>query len=180
MTNEDERRKKRRPWWEDDLFENQLEAVRRMIAELMERLSDTTPEELFGSDTQEHLEEVMKELQKNPMVWGFSATIGPDGRMHLNPFGNLQAEGDTPKVKEEREPLVEVMNQEKAIIVIAEIPGVKEDDISLKIASKQVIIRVSTEDRKYAKTIELPAPVTEENAQIQYSNGILELKLQKI
>jgi HSP20 family protein len=177
LSPEDDRPEKRRRWWEDDeLFRTQFEAVKRMIEELMERLGDSAPEEVFD---EEKLEDMLRELQKSPMVWGFSAAVGPDGRVQLNPFGNVSAEGETPTVREEREPLVEVMDQEEAVIVVAELPGVAKDDIQLKLDEMRVTIRVDTPLRKYAKTIDLPAPVKWKRAKVNYTNGILELRLPK-
>ena len=176
MSPDDDRRDKRRRWWEDDdLFRTQFEAVKRMIEELMKQLGENAPDEL----DEESLKEMLGELQKNPMVWGFSAAVGPDGRVQLNPFGNVTATGQTPTVREEREPLVEVEDQDEAVMVIAELPGVAKDDIQLKLDDTRVTIRVDTPLRKYAKTIDLPAPVKWKRAKVNYTNGILELRLPK-
>jgi HSP20 family protein len=177
LSPDDDRREKRRRWWEDDeLFRTQFEAVKRMIEELMERLGDSAPE---GAIDEEKLEDMLREIQKSPMVWGFSAAAGPDGRVQLNPFGNVSPKGETPTLREEREPLVEVMDQDEAVIVVAELPGVAKDDIQLKLDETRVTIRVDTPHRKYAKTIDLPAPVKWKRAKVNYTNGILELRLPK-
>jgi HSP20 family protein len=179
MSSDDERRRKRPPWWDDDLFASQFDAIKRIVDELFERIGEEAPEDLLGPDAEEHLEEIMRELQKTPMIWGFSATIGSDGRIQMNPFGNVQADGDSTTVREERQPLIEVMNQENAIILIAELPGVKEDDILLTITETRITLRVDTTERKYAKTIDLPEPVDKDTAQVTYNNGILEINLTK-
>jgi HSP20 family protein len=177
LTSDDDRREKRRRAGDDDeLFRAQFEAVKRMIEELMERLGDGAPDALID---EEKLEDLLRGLQKSPMVWGFSAALGPDGRFQLNPFGNVSAKGETPTVREEREPLVEVMEQEDAIIVVAELPGVAKDDVDLKLEDARVTIHVDTPLRKYAKTIDLPAPVKWKRAKVNYTNGILELRLPK-
>lgn len=179
LSSDKDSRRKRKPWWEDDIFQTQFEAVKRMIEELMERLGDNVPEGLFTSDTEEQFEEILRELQKSPMVWGFSAAIGPDGRIQLNPFGNIKAKGTTPTVQEEREPLIEVLEQNDSIIIVAEIPGVEEDDINLTIGDISIAIHVDTPSRKYAKTIELPVPIKQDTAKTRYANGILEVHLEK-
>ena len=179
MSSDEDPRKKRRRWWDDDLFAAEFEAVKQMIDELMERLTSDESPELFDSKTQEQLEEMMREIHKSPMVWGFSASIGPDGNINLSPFGNLDAEGTKPVIKKEREPLIELLDQDDAIIIIAEIPGVDEDDIDLTITETQVTIRVDTKRRKYAKTLDLPTQIQRDGAQVNYANGILEVKLLK-
>lgn len=150
-----------------------------MIEELMERLGGSSSEDLFGTGT-EDMEELLRGLQENPMVWGFSATVGPDGRIRLNPFGNLSTEGSAPSVKNEREPLIEVMEQDGAIIIVAELPGVQKEDIKVIITETRVTIRVDTRRRKYFKTIDLPIPCKREVIQFTYANGILEIHLPKI
>ena len=62
---------------------------------------------------------------------------GPDGKPHISEFGNVKqgrVDGEQsvgPVVKDAREPLVDVMDAEKEIIVIAELPGVEKTDIDL-------------------------------------------------
>jgi HSP20 family protein len=177
LPSEDDRKKRRR-WWDED-FNNQFEAIQRMFEEIIKTFTDKSPEDLFGPDAQEQFEEILRELQKNPMVWGFSAAIGPDGRIKLNPFGNLNPQDAPPVVQEQREPLIEVMDQDEVIIIIAEIPGVKEEDIQLDISNNQVTINIDAPNRKYAKTIDLPATVNHEVAEVHYANGILEVQIPK-
>ncbi|MDO8055498.1 MAG: hypothetical protein Q6361_01435, partial [Candidatus Hermodarchaeota archaeon] len=93
MTPEDKDPKKRKHWWDDDSFNDQFDALQRMFEELMKMFSNIDPEDLFGTDSQEQIEEILEQLQKNPMVWGFSAALGSDGKISLNPFGNLNPEG---------------------------------------------------------------------------------------
>jgi HSP20 family protein len=179
MPTDDEDSKKRKRWWDDDSFDSQFQAIQRMFQELMKIFEDTDPEDLFGEDAQDRLEEMFEHLQKNPMVWGFSAALGPDGKMRLNPFGNLNPEGAPPVVREEREPLFEVMEQDEEIIIVTELPGVKREDILIKATDYSVIIQVETADRKYAKTIDLPASVETSTLKTSYNNGILEIQIQK-
>ncbi|MFX1474045.1 MAG: Hsp20/alpha crystallin family protein [Promethearchaeota archaeon] len=178
MPEDERRRKKLPPFWEDELFQSQFEAVKRMIEELMEKLDSTSSQDLFESDAVD-LEGLLRELQGNPMIWGFSVTADPDGRIRLNPFGNLSTEGSAPSVKNEREPLIEVMDQNGVFIIVAELPGVQKEDIQLTITETQVTIRVDTPKRKYFKVIDLSVPCKREVARFTYANGILEVHLQK-
>lgn len=178
MAEEDDRRKRKR-WWDDESTDTQFEALQRMFEEIMKMFSDVNPEDMFGPDAQHQLEEIFEQLQKNPMVWGFSAGIGPDGKMRLNPFGNLKPDGAPPVVRDEREPLIDVMEQDDEVIIIAELPGVKQDEIKVKVTDYNVTIQVESTKRKYAKDIDLPAPVNIESVKTSYNNGILEIQLQK-
>jgi HSP20 family protein len=179
MTPEDKDRKKRKHWWDDDSFDGQFDALQRMFEELMKMFSDIDSEDLFGTDSQEQLEEIFEQFQKNPMVWGFSAALGPDGKIRLNPFGNLNPEGPPPVARETREPLIDIMEQDKVVIIIAELPGVKRKELDITVSDYAVTIEVNNPERKYAKTIDLPAPVETESAKIDYNNGILEIEMKK-
>jgi len=179
MTSEDKDPKKRKRWWDDDSFTDQFDALQRMFEELMKMFADIDPEDLFGADSQEQIEDILEQFQKNPMVWGFSAALGPDGKIRLNPFGNLNPEGPPPVVRETREPLIDIMEQDDDIIIIAELPGIKRKDLDVKVSDYTVTIEVKNPERKYAKTIDLPAPVDTDSAKMDYNNGILEIELKK-
>jgi HSP20 family protein len=178
MANDDDRRKRKR-WWDDESTDSQFEALQRMFEEIMKMISDVNPEDMFGPDAEHQLEEILEQLQKNPMVWGFSAGIGPDGKMRLNPFGNLNPDGAPPVVRNEREPLIDVMDQDDQLIIIAELPGVKRNEIHIKVTDYSLTIQVDSKDRKYAKDVDLPAPVDINSAKSSYRNGILEIQLKK-
>ncbi|MFX0169863.1 MAG: archaeal heat shock protein Hsp20 [Candidatus Hodarchaeota archaeon] len=179
MSSEDKDEKRRKRWWDSDSFDDQFEAIQRMFEELMKMFSDIDPEDIFGSDSQNHIEEILDQFQKNPMVWGFSATIGPDGKIRLNPFGNLNTDGASPVVREVREPLIDVMEHDDDIVIIAELPGIKRSEIDVEISDYTVTIQVNNPKRKYAKTLDLPAPVNTDSAKIDYNNGILEIQIKK-
>ncbi|MBD3338698.1 MAG: Hsp20 family protein [Candidatus Lokiarchaeota archaeon] len=137
-------------------------------------------------------EELARELMKNkdkfgfkgPFMYGFNVSIGPDGMPKVGSFGNLKPKshaGET-KVEEKREPLVEVVEDEDEIIIIAEMPGVIKDQIELKATSRSLTISADSEGfgRSYYKEVELPAQVDSSYAKANYRNGILEVKLTKI
>jgi HSP20 family protein len=68
------------------------------------------------------------------------------------------------------------------IIVIAEVPGVKKDDIEIKATSRSLTIstKENTYSKKYYKELELPSPINSDYAKARLQNGILEIKLKKI
>ena len=82
-------------------------------------------------------------------------------------------------MEEEREPIVDVFDEKDHILVIAELPGVSEEDIKTEL--KGDILNISTQDKekKYKKEILLPSRVETDPISSIYKNGILELKLKK-
>src|SRR4029077_16464172 len=75
--------------------------------------------------------------EMGPFVYGYSFSMGPDGKPIVREFGNVKPplKGGpfgkaTPSldVKEEREPLVDAMVQSDTVKVVAELPGVEKSD----------------------------------------------------
>lgn len=92
-------------------------------------------------------------------------------------------------------PRVDVIDKEEAILVRAEVPGVKKDDLDVSLSDNSVTIRGSTkreEETKegeyyrretsrgeFSRTVPLPAQVDGSNVKATFSDGILELTLPK-
>ncbi|MEM3616402.1 MAG: archaeal heat shock protein Hsp20 [Candidatus Bathyarchaeia archaeon] len=115
-----------------------------------------------------------------PFVYGYSIKIGPDGKPEIQEFGNVKPTRLGPKVKEEREPLVDIVETDNEIHVVAELPGVEKEDIKLHGTEDTLTISVDTPQRKYYKELTLPAKVNVKEAKTQYKNGVLEVTLPKI
>ncbi|HDO41283.1 MAG TPA: Hsp20/alpha crystallin family protein, partial [Candidatus Bathyarchaeota archaeon] len=81
--------------------------------------------------------------------------------------------------REEREPLVDIINTNGEIKVIAELPGVEKKDIKLHGTETSLTISVDTPQRKYYKEVELPEKVDPKQAKSTYKNGVLEVTLPK-
>ena len=80
----------------------------------------------------------------------------------------------------EREPIVDIFEEEEQIRVMAELPDVEENQINLNIDNNTLTISTDTSDRKYYKKVELPEPVEKDSVESSYRNGILEVKLRKL
>ena len=137
----------------------------------------------------EMMEEMMHQAFKTPSkkarvprpyVYGFSMSVGPDGRPVIREFGNVQSSRSGPRVQEEREPLVDIMEEERDVVIVAELPGVEKDDINLQTTKDHLTISVDTPQRKYHKELELPARVDPKSARASYKNGVLEVRLRKL
>ena len=118
---------------------------------------------------------VKKEI--GPIVYGYSVTIGPDGKPVVREFGNVRrGEGKPWKaIQDKREPLVDVVSSGKEVRVIAEMPGVRKEDIDVTVNVKSMVISVDREDRGYYKELDLPSMVDPKGARSTYNNGILEV-----
>jgi len=115
-----------------------------------------------------------------PFVYGYSVKIGPDGKPEVREFGNVKPSRFGTRVKEEREPLVDIIETDGEVHIVAELPGVEKNDIKLHGTGDTLTISVDTPQRKYYKEVTLPAKVNAKEAKTEYKNGVLEVKLPKI
>ncbi len=160
------RRKDVFPFSLDDLFRDIFESFKAFEEEI-ERLM-------------EHLEREGAEVRTiGPYYYGVRITIGPDGVPRVEEFGNIRrAEGGRRVLSEEIEPLVDVIDADDEIWVVAELPGVSKDKIKVKVTENKVVIRASN-GKKYYKEIELPAEVDPKTAKAKYNNGVLDIRIKK-
>jgi HSP20 family protein len=112
-------------------------------------------------------------------VYGFSIRTLVGGKPVVETFGNIKREKEGPVIEEVREPIVDVVEEEDFIRVIAELPGVSKEDVKIKINVDILNLSAERGERKYAKEILLPFLVKEDPVEFSFKNGILELKLGK-
>jgi HSP20 family protein len=119
----------------------------------------------------------------NAKVYGVSIKIGPDGKPIIEEFGNVkQAKPfeEAPKEEKgnERVPFTDVIADKDTIRVVAEMPGVKKEDIKLAIVGKDKIeIKVKTSERQYYKVVDLEEEPDEGTIDAKYNNGVLEITM---
>ena len=175
------RRWKMFPFFTGGFFED----IDRMMEEMFKEIQESIPKELVR---EERLPDGSTVRRVGPIVYGYSMTMGPDGKPIIREFGNVKPSTRPSafgpprpglEVKVEREPLVDTIEEDSTIKVVAEVPGVEKDDINLECAENTLIISVDTPSRKYYKEVELPSQVDPESAKASYRNGVLEVTLTK-
>ena len=114
-----------------------------------------------------------------PFVYGYSMKIGPDGKPEIRQFGNLKKSLKGPQVKNEREPLVDIVETDSEVRVVAELPGVEKTDIKLHGTEDSLTVSVNTPQTKYYKDVALPTKVRVKEARSYYKNGVLEVVFPK-
>lgn len=177
------RRRRRWPFFRGWFFEEMDEFFREMMEDIereFEELSKMVPKELVRERI---LPDGTSIREFGPFVYGYSVTIGPDGRPKIREFGNIRfgAEPGRPRVSvsDRREPLVDVILTDGEVRVVAELPGVEKEDIKLYGTETTLTISVDTPERKYYKEVDLPAKVDPSKAKSSYKNGVLEVILPK-
>ena len=118
---------------------------------------------------------------KGKGIFGFSIKTMAGGESQgvaVRPFGNMHKTKEGMTVEEDREPVVDVLEEGDRIRVIAELPGVSEGDITCQVAGD--VLTISTKgDRRYHAEVLLPCPAEAQGMESTYNNGVLELKLKR-
>ncbi|MCW4006821.1 MAG: Hsp20/alpha crystallin family protein [Candidatus Bathyarchaeota archaeon] len=174
-------RKRRRSMFGNDPFFGDIDRVFHEMEKMMEsefkNFTDKVPKDYVK---ERKLPDGSTAKEFGPFVYGYSMKIGPDGKPEISQFGNIKKSlKGAPQVREEREPLVDVVDTEQAIRVVAELPGVEKTDIKLHGTEDSLEITVDTEAYKYHKELDLPATVKVKEAKSTYKNGVLEVVLPK-
>jgi HSP20 family protein len=153
---------------EEDEFLDALEEEFENIAGTFDEIRKRILKEAISTDS-------------NPFVYGFSMRVGPDGKPNIEEFGNIPAilSGEA-SMPSEREPLTDVIEGEKEISVIFELPGVEKKDIDLKTTEAFLEINVETPERPYHKKLSFPCKVKPETSKASYKNGVLEVRIERI
>ena len=112
-------------------------------------------------------------------VYGFSIKTAVGGKPVVETFGNIKKTPEGPVVEEEREPLTDVFDEKDEVVVIAEIPGVQEEGITLDLKGDILEILAAGKNRKYRKEVLLPVQVMKETLSYTFKNGILEVRIKK-
>lgn len=101
------------------------------------------------------------------------------GMPKVETFGNIRETERGPVVTETREPIVDVFDENGSILIVAELPGVGEDEIEAS-AEGDILSLTTTGKRLYAKEVLLPAVVDPATLTSAMTNGILEIRIQKL
>ena len=78
-----------------------------------------------------------------------------------------------------REPLIDIFDEAGHILVVAELPGVTNEDIELEVEGDILSLKATGRERRYAKELVLPALVDPASLQRTFQNAVLEIRLEK-
>ncbi len=121
----------------------------------------------------ELMNRMMQSMSKEPLVYGFSLQVGPDGVPHVERFGNVGPMDVTSGIREPfTSSIVDEKNEE--FKMTAEMPGIRKEEIQVNAAEDEVTISADGE-RKYFKKLKTPSPVDPDSAKAKYNNGVLEV-----
>ena len=126
------------------------------------------------------IDDIFEEFKENgssssPFYYGYTMTIGPDGKPVVKEYGNVKP--GLPLSDNTREPIVDAIvdEKEKLVKLVAEIPGVEKTDVKILVQDKIVDISAEHGEKKYHVKVPIKYKVDENSAKASYKNGILEL-----
>jgi len=86
----------------------------------------------------------------------------------------------TPSLIRQREPLIDIFEEEDHITVLAELPSVEEKDVNIKADENTLTITAENATKKYLKIVRLPTRIKKSTIKSTYRNNILQIRLEKL
>jgi HSP20 family protein len=158
-------------------------AIEKMFEESYEEMEKKAPKDLVR---EYKTSEGLKVKEFGPLVYGYSMTVGPDGKARVKEFGNVKPPHNLgpgsvakPLISGEREPLVDVITTDNEVKVTVEMPGIAKENIKLNAYENNVEVKSEDPQRKYHRVIDIPLEADIETVKSSYKNGILEIIFKK-
>jgi len=147
--------------------------------EMLKKLEEEMPEAYRGLIREAETPDG-KIRRYGPFIYGFAYTKEPGKEPELKEFGNIRSANQAlaPYPHGEREPFVDVIDQNDSIEVVAELPGVEKGEIKLHATEDALEIKTKGELVFYKKVV-FETRVKPETAKATYRNGVLSVRLQK-
>jgi HSP20 family protein len=157
--------------------EGGLGGILKGLGDLVEKLSDLEKRgEISRTETIHGTGEQLRG------IYGFSVKVGlgKEGP-RIEPFGNIHRDADSGRteVREVREPMVDVFEEEDHLLVLAEMPGIGKEDVQVEVKDDVLTIAAERGEKKYRKEVLLPYCTSKEKIQVSCNNGVLEIKCSK-
>ena len=152
-------------------------------------------DEMFGIDSVHDIDGIFDRLNRamgmslensgqHPFIYGFSVTHRPGENPEIREFGNIptfeQIETGDRRYLDTRKPLIDILETEDKVHVIAEIPGIEKENILLNATDLILDIETIDGNPKYSERVELPVKVDPQSAKATYKNGVLEVTFKRL
>jgi len=139
----------------------------------IDRIFKTMSNSFF--DVDDIIEEFKSNSNSGPLFYGYTMTVGPDGKPSVQEYGNVKPE-HLP-ISNTREAIVDTIvdQKEKVVKLIVEMPGVEKTDVKILVDKNVVDISAEHGEKKYHCKVPLQHKVDENSAKASYKNGVLEI-----
>jgi HSP20 family protein len=172
------KRRRANSWFPD--LDGAMREIERMMQEALRDTEGRVPKNVIR---ERKLEDGSTVREIGPIVYGYSVKIGQDGKPIVRKFGNVDSSpgflGGGLTVKEQREPLLDIITGSEDITIVAELPGVNKEDLQLKADNKSLTLESVAGERQYQKKIDLPDEIEPNTGKSTYKNRILEVSFKR-
>lgn len=79
------------------------------------------------------------------------------------------------ETSEVRRPAVDIHEEDHSVRVVAEMPGVGENDLDVKVEDGGLVLSAETDRHRYWRAVSLPSPVASDDWTLRVQNGLVEL-----
>ncbi|MFX1538120.1 MAG: Hsp20/alpha crystallin family protein [Promethearchaeota archaeon] len=117
-----------------------------------------------------------------PMIWGYSTHVGPDGVPRIRQFGNVNYLNPEHSRREsqsqnEFEPFYDILVDEEAneVVIIVEVPGISKEELELHATNDAISLKSSNPQYKYRTIIPLDHKIDPLTTKASLNNGVLEI-----
>ena len=109
-----------------------------------------------------------KGSNQGPYYYGYTMTVGPDGKPIVKEYGNTKPE--LVSASNTREPIVDTIvdEKEKLVKLVAEMPGVDKSDLKVVVQDKSVNLSAEHGEKKYQ--VNVPIQYKDESSSIGRPN----------
>ncbi len=181
----------------------EFESIQEEISKMLNQFYILTPNLTKETLGEYHMPRFGRPRQDGPTLYGYTMTVGTDGRPQVVEFGNVMSFVDeeldkekarmtsmfgeywsesgsaAPKSPKETEPVADITCTNMEVKVVMEMPGVKEEDIAINAYDGKLEVLTNAPHRNYRKLVELPQGTDTETARFTYNNGVLEITFRK-
>lgn len=114
-------------------------------------------------------------------VYGFTVRTASAGDVKVEPFGNIKRNeaGKLVEVQHIREPMLDMFDEPDHLLIVAEVPGITQEDVRLELQDDILLFTAEHEECKYRKEVLLPASFQPDSMSFSCRNGLLEIRFNK-
>ena len=115
-------------------------------------------------------------------LFAYGVTLGPYGRVYIKEFGHFGCFTnirDSLKTDQKLKPLVDILEEDDEIRVVAELHRANKEQINIIGTEKNLIIHMNRQRQQPTMNLDLPCSVNPETAKATLKNGVLEIVMKK-
>jgi HSP20 family protein len=116
--------------------------------------------------------------------YGFSVSLGADGKKNathheVKPHKSAGVQSRPDDHATVRQPQVDIFEENDHLLVIAEMPGVPAESVSLRFHDRTLFLSGQASRLRFETEVDLPCACNPEDVSVTANNGVVELRLNR-